>query len=185
MFNGPSPLAYPTYGKNINTNTYSWMNNQNLNMNNPQEVELMMRQKFNQNSLSQNNNFVQSDPYQEFQALMSSCSPNIKYKIMNNEEYIQCDNECEMLIKQAMEEAIIPQILLNPQGRLVFEKFLGVAKKLKDKYSKEEMDTAEQFQKLMQDEIVQKRLRELSGNATNNLNNIENNKMEEFLNDNR
>ena len=182
MFNGPSPLAYP-YGKNLSSNNYSWTPNQNLNMNNPQEVELMMRQKFNQNSFNQNmntNNIVQSNPYQEFQSLMNSCSSNIKYKIMNNEEYIQCDNECELLIKQAVEEAIIPQILSNPQGRVVFERFLGVTKKLKEKYSKEEMETAEQFQKLMQDEIVQKRLKELS-----NSNNIDKKDMEEITNDNR
>lgn len=169
MFNGPSPLAYPQYGKIMNQNNYSWNPNQNLNMNNPQEVELMMRQKFNQNSFSQNNPNPQSDPYQEFQILMSSCPPNIKYKIMNNDEYIKCDQECEMLIKQAVEEAIIPQILNTPQGRVVFERFLGVAKKLKDKFSKEEVETAEQLQKLMQDEVVQKRLKELVENKKNNI----------------
>lgn len=174
MFNGPSPLAYPQYGKQ-NIQNYSWTPNQNLNMNNPQEVELMMRQKFNQNSFAQNNNISpQSDPYQEFQILMSSCPPNIRYKIMNNEEYAKCDQECELLIKQAVEEAIIPQILNTPQGRVVFEKFLGVAKKLKEKYSQEEVETAEQLQKLMQDEIVQKRLKELAKNkimeGTNDVN---------------
>ena len=174
MFNGPSPLAYPaTYGKNMGNN-YSWSPNMNnISMSNPQEVELMMRQKFSQNN-NANNLANQSDPYQEFQMLMSSCSPNIKYKIMNNEEYIKCDQECELLIKQAIEEAIIPQILSLPQGRVAFEKFLGVARKLKDKYIQEEVETAEQFQKLMKDEIVQQRLRELSGNS--------NNKMEEVLN---
>ena len=74
---------------------------------------------------------------------------------------------------KAIEEAIIPQILSLPQGRIAFEKFLGVAKKLKDKYTQEEVETAEQFQKLMKDEIVQQRLRELSGNS---------NKTEEILN---
>lgn len=162
MFNGPSPLAYPQYGKMNAQNNYSWASNQNLNMNNPQEVELMMRQKFNQNSLPQNSMLPQSDPYQEFQMIMGSCPPNIRYKIMNNEEYVRCDQECELLIKQAVEEMIIPQILNTPQGRVTFEKFLGVAKKLKEKYSQEEVETAEQLQKLMQDEVVQQRLKELA-----------------------
>lgn len=164
MFNGPSPLAYPQYGKQMSSNNYNWTQNPSLNMNNPQEVELMMRQKFNQNSFSQNNMVPQSDPYQEFQILMSSCPPNIRYKIMNSEEYIKCDQECEMLIKQAIEEAVIPQILNTPQGRVSFEKFLGVTKKLKDKFSQEEVETAEQLQKLMQDEVVQQRLKELAEN---------------------
>lgn len=165
MFNGPSPLAYPQYGGKINNQLgYSWNGNSNLNMNNPQEVELMMRQKFNQSSFSPNNGIPQSDPYQEFQILMSSCPPNIRYKIMNNDEYVKCDQECELLIKQAVEEAVIPQIINTPQGRIIFEKFLSIAKKLKEKYSQEEVETAEQLQKLMQDEVVQKRLKEIVGN---------------------
>jgi hypothetical protein len=53
------------------------------------------------------------------------------------------------LIKQAVEEIIIPQVLLTPQGRIAFENFVGVVKKLKERYSKEEIENTQKFQALL------------------------------------
>jgi hypothetical protein len=53
---------------------------------------------------------------------------------MNDKNYIVCDEECETLIKQMVEDIIIPQVIATPQGRMAFENFVGTVKKLKDKY---------------------------------------------------
>jgi hypothetical protein len=39
-----------------------------------------------------------------------------------------------MLVKQMVEEIIIPQVIATPQGRMAFENFVGTVKKLKEKY---------------------------------------------------
>ena len=90
---------------------------------------------------------------------------------MNDNNYKACDNECEQLIKQAIEEIMIPQVLMTSQGRIAFEKFVGVVKKLKEKYSEEEVETTQKLQTLMQDEIVKKRLKELMNDTNNSINN--------------
>jgi hypothetical protein len=86
--------------------------------------------------------------------VLSSCSATVRQKIINDKNYIACDEECELLIKQMVEEIIIPQVIALPQGRLAFENFVGTVKKLKDKYYQEEVETTQKIQKLMQDDIV-------------------------------
>lgn len=139
-----SPLMGATYGKN-NSPFY-----------NPQEIELMTKQKYINPPLTA------SDPYMELMNIMGNCSGTVRANITNNPEYKEVEAECDMLIKQTMEELIVPQVLNKPNGRMAFEKMVAIAKKLRDKYSQEEIAVNEQFQKLMQDEVVQKRLQELS-----------------------
>ena len=158
MFNNPSPLVYPSGNYRYSDNRQQW-NNQN-----PQEVELMMKQKFQQpftQNQFQTQNY-QSDPYTELQNELLNCSVSVRNKIVNDREYQMCDNECEILLKQALEEVFVPQILNTPKGRIAMEKFVGVVKQLKEKYSQEELQTTEQLQALLNDEIVKKRMEQLS-----------------------
>lgn len=153
--NNYGAFSQPLYSKN----NMNWRTSQST----PQEVELMMKQKFNQN-IMQNQIYqqeYQNDSYTEFQQTLMSCSPNIRQKIINDEEYQKCDRECETLIKQAVEEIIIPQLLGTAQGRIAFERICGTTKKLKEKYCQEEYETNQKLQMLMQDDVVKKRLEEL------------------------
>lgn len=159
MFNNPSPLVYSNNNFRYNDNRYNQWSNQN-----PQEVELMMKQKFQQpmgqNSMQPQN--YQLDPYLELQNELTNCSITVRNKIINDKEYKACDNECELLLKQTIEEVFIPQILNTPKGRIIMENFVGVVKQLKEKYSQEEAKTNEQLQTLLNDEVVQNRMRQLS-----------------------
>lgn len=159
MFNNPSPLIYSNGNYRYNNDNRPQWNNQN-----PQEVELMMKQKFqqpfNQSSIQSTN--YQTDPYLELQNELINCSVSVRNKIINDKEYQICDNECEVLLKQAIEEIFVPQILNTPKGRITMEKFVGVVKQLKEKYSQEEAQTNEQLQVLLNDEVVRKRMQQLS-----------------------
>ena len=159
MFNNPSPLIYSNGNYRYNNDNRLQWNNQS-----PQEVELMMKQKFqqpfNQSSIQSVN--YQTDPYLELQNELINCPISIRNKIINDKEYQICDNECELLLKQAIEEIFVPQILNTPKGRLTMENFVGVVKQLKGKYSQEEAQTNEQLQVLLNDEVVRKRMQQLS-----------------------
>jgi hypothetical protein len=162
MFNTNSiPNTSPLYGRN------DWRTMQQVN---PQEVELMMKQKFNQPYFP-NQQFYQQNydgsSYLELQQVLSSCSPAIRQKIMSDRNYKECDSECEALIKQAIEEIIIPQVIMTPQGKVAFEKFAGTVKKLKEIYSQEEIEATQRLQALMQDEVVKQRLQELAKDQNN------------------
>lgn len=164
MFNNPSPLVYPSGNYRYSENRQSW-NNQS-----PQEVELMMKQKFQQPNMPSQTQFqnYQSDPYLELQNELLNCSVSVRNKIISDKEYRLCDNECELLLKQAIEEIFVPQILNTPKGRVAMEKFVGVVKQLKEKYSQEEAQTNEQLQSLLNDEVVKKRMQQLAQQESKN-----------------
>jgi hypothetical protein len=78
MFNNNSiPNTAPLYGR------VDWRNLQSIN---PQEVELMMKQKFNSPFIQGNQAYQgrENDPYMELQQLLSNCSSTIKQKIMED-----------------------------------------------------------------------------------------------------
>ena len=160
MFNNNSiPNTSPLYGRN------DWRNFSNFQSVNPQEIELMMKQKFSQpyyQNQQMYKNGLENDPYFELQQILGSCSATVKQKIMSDKSYMLCDEECETLIKQMVEDIIIPQVIATPQGRIVFENFVGTVKKLKEKYYQEEIETTQKIQQLMQDEVVKQRLQELN-----------------------
>ena len=167
MFNNPSPLIYSNGNYRYGESRSQWMNQ------NPQEVELMMKQKFQQ-PLNQNNMQIpnyQTDPYLELQNELMNCSVTVRNKILSDSEYQLCDNECELLLKQAIEEVFVPQILNTPKGRIAMERFVGVVKQLKEKYAQEEIQTNEQLQTLLNDEVVRKRMQQLSQNDNTPKNN--------------
>lgn len=163
--NNSIPSTTPLYGRT------DWRNFSNFQSVNPQEIELMMKQKFSQPYFQNQQvykNGMDNDPYFELQQIMASCSATVKQKIMNDRNYMVCDQECEALVKQMVEDIIIPQVILTPQGRMAFENFVGTVKKLKDKYHQEEIETTQKLQQLMQDEVVKQRLQELSQPQTKN-----------------
>lgn len=169
--NNFAPFNTPLYGKNNNWRNLQQINPQQIN---PQEIELMMKQKFNPSycqGYTQGYNNYENDPYIELQQLIGECSTSVRQRIVNDIEYKKCDEECELLIKQAIEDIIIPQLLMTPQGRIAFEKFTGTVKKLKEKYSMEELENNKKIQVLMEDEIVKKRLEELGRQG--GMNNVE------------
>lgn len=164
MFNNPSPLVYPNGNYQYSGNRQSW-NNQN-----PQEIELMMKQKFQQPNIQNQTQFqnYQLDPYLELQNELLNCSVTVRNRIISDRDYQICDAECESLLKQAIEEIFIPQILNTPKGRVTMEKFVGVVKQLKEKYSQEEAQTNEQLQALLNDEVVKKRMQQLTQQESKN-----------------
>lgn len=155
MFTNPSPLVTSQYQQPRQTQP-------NIS---PNEVELMMKQKFQQppfNQYGQVQQVPQVDPYSELQNELMNCSPTVRNKIVSDAEYRQCDLNCDMLLKQAIEEAIIPQLLNTSRGRMEFEKFSATVKQLKERYTREEISANEQLQALLTDEVVLKRVKELS-----------------------
>lgn len=103
----------------------------------------------------------QSNPYDDCIKLLSSCSDLVKQKIVNDKNYQQAENECELLIKQLWYAEIVPRVMQYQQGRIAFEQLLNVTKQLKQNYSQEEVQMTHNMQVLMQDEVVLARLREL------------------------
>lgn len=156
MFTNPSPLVYPTGAPSQSHNPYLTQAQSSP------EMEMIMRRKWNE---SQQQVPMQPDPYMQFQNEMSQCSPTVKNKIMNDSDYIQADNQCEALLKQAIEEAIIPQLINTPNGRVAFERLTAITRNLKQKYIQDEVIANEQLQALMKDEVVINRLKELQTNT--------------------
>lgn len=166
MFSNPSPLVSPYSYPAVQTEKRQWIPQ------NPQEIELMMKQKFQQpfqqNAMDFQN--YQTNPYLELQAELANCSITVRNKIVSDPEYKMCDNTCDVLLKQMIEEVFVPQVLNTSQGRIAMEKFVGVVKQLKEKYSKEEANTAEQLQTLLNDDIVKQRMQQLAQMQTNEIN---------------
>lgn len=104
---------------------------------------------------------IQSDPYSDFEIEFNKCSPTVQNRILNDEEFKIIMNECDRMIQSAVESIVRPQVIQTPNGRLAFERMLGTFRQLRDRYSQEEIRNMERFQKMMQDEVVQKRLAEL------------------------
>lgn len=133
-----------------------------------------MKQKFSQPYFQNQpiyKNGYETDPYLELQQILGSCSATVRQKIISDKNYRLCDEECETLVKQMVEEIIIPQVLATPQGRIAFENFAGTVKKLKEKYYQEEVETTQKIQQLMQDDVVKQRLHELTLNQNQSQNN--------------
>ena len=66
-------------------------------------------------------------------------------------------------MQSMIEDIIRPQVMQTPEGRVSFEKMLATFRQVKDKYIKEENESMEVLQKVMQDEVVKRRIAELSG----------------------
>lgn len=148
MFTSPSPLVSP-YGSQTQSQ-------------NPYETEMIMKQKYSDMARQQR---VISNPYIDFQNEIQSCTPIVKDKILQDESYKSADYQCELLIQQAITDAIIPQLLNIPDARVAFEKLLATTRQLKAKYQQDEVSSAQAMQTLLSDPVVQQRLKELSNNS--------------------
>lgn len=102
-----------------------------------------------------------NDPYTSGSMLLAQCSDLVRAKIMQDPQYQQIDNECEILIKQYLYGNIIPQILNTQQGRIAFERWEQCIKELKQEYSKEEVAMTQNINVLLSDPVVMARLQEL------------------------
>lgn len=135
----------------------------------PQEWEVIQqirRTGYDPNQLQQIQQGVTqqiNDPYVEFENEFSQCSPITQNKILNNEEFKTAMGECDRYIQHAIEQIIRPQVLQTKDGLMSFERLLATFRNIRDKISDEEGQNLAKIQALMQDEVIQKRLQELSG----------------------
>lgn len=102
-----------------------------------------------------------SDPYSDFEAEFSKCSTTVQNKILNDEEFKKSMQYCDNLMQSAIENAVRPQVMQTPNGRIAFERMLATFRSVKDKYAQEEIQNMERLHKIMEDEVVKKRLAEL------------------------
>ena len=135
----------------------------------PQEWEYIQTMRrtgwdVNQQPQFQNQNQIpQSDPYSDFISEFSRCSLSVQNKILNDSEFKSIMEECDKRMQSMIEDIIRPQVMQTPEGRVSFEKMLATFRQVKDKYIKEENESMEVLQKVMQDEVVKRRIAELSG----------------------
>ena len=148
---------------------FSNTNNTPSNNVSPQEWEYI--QQIRRTGYEPNNQPVQqinnqSDPYNDFEIEFSKCSATVQNKILNDSEFKQAMFECDRLIQATMEALIRPQVMQTRDGRIAFERLLATFRNIKDRYIKEEADNMERLQKLMQDDVVKKRLAELENSSS-------------------
>lgn len=159
--NNLNPLIMPkTFGQNVMNNSSNVS---------PQEWEYIQTMRrtgwdVNQQPQFQNQNQIpQSDPYSDFISEFSRCSLSVQNKILNDSEFKSIMEECDKRMQSMIEDIIRPQVMQTPEGRVSFEKMLATFRQVKDKYIKEENESMEVLQKVMQDEVVKRRIAELSG----------------------
>ena len=123
---------------------------------NPQEMEMIMRQKW------QNTVPIQTDPLSDFENEFAQCSLSIQKRIREDDEFRQAEAACDACIQHTIQQMVKPYIMQDMNTRMVFERMLANFRQSKDRYIKEEATATEQLQKIMQDEVVQQRIKELN-----------------------
>lgn len=111
---------------------------------------------------NQQNQVPQSDPYMDFVNEFSVCSPTVQSKILNDKNFKLAMEDCDKRIQAMLEDIVRPQLMQTPEGRISFEKMLATFREVRDMYKKEESESLEALQKIMQDEVVKKRIAELN-----------------------
>ena len=112
-----------------------------------------------------NQQMPQSDPYTDFENEFLKCSNVVQNRIMEDPEFKSVMNNCDSLIQRAVEQIVRPQVIQTQEGRISFEKLLATFRDVKVKYEKEETENMEKIQRLMNDEVVKKRMMELNNNT--------------------
>ena len=152
-------IMHKNYNQNFQNNSSNFS---------PQEWEYIQTMRrtgwdVNQQPQFQNQNqLIQSDPYSDFINEFSKCSLSVQNKILNDSDFKGAMTECDNRIQSMVEDIIRPQVMQTPEGRVSFEKMLAIFRQVKDKYVKEETENMEVLQKVMQDEVVKKRIAELN-----------------------
>ena len=165
-FLGQNPLLGNFGNIPSSTNNNSFGNNVS-----PQEweyIQQIRRTGYDQNQMQQLN-INQSDPYTDFETEFSKCSTAIQNKILNDSDFKQSMFECDKIMQATIERAIRPQVMQTTEGRVAFEKLLAVFRNIKDRYIKEEAENMEKLQKLMQDDVIKKRLAEIEKNVQSSI----------------
>lgn len=162
--NSMNPLIMP---RNYGQQFFQQQNNQSVSPQEWEYIQTMRRTGWDMNQQpqiqQQQNQVQQSDPYVDFANEFSSCSPTVQNKILNDKEFKSTMDECDKRIQAMVEDIIRPQLMQTPEGRIAFEKMLATFRETRDKYVKEESESLEALQKVMQDEVVRKRIAELNG----------------------
>ena len=161
--NSVNPLTFPiNYGQQLSQQ----QNNPGFSPQEWEYIQTMRRTGWDMNQQPQNqpqqNQVQQSDPYIDFSNEFSKCSSVVQNKILNDPEFKVTMNECDKRIQSMVEDIIRPQVMQTTDGRLAFERMLATFREVKDKYIKEENESFEALQKVMQDEVVKKRIAELN-----------------------
>ena len=135
-----------------NISQQEWEYIQNLRRNGWQDIQ-QQRQQQNQQQIS--------DPYTDFEIEFSKCSTVVQNKILNDIEFKRTMDYCDRLIQGALESIVRPQVIQTSEGRIAFERMLATFRELRDKYSQEEIQSMEKISRIMQDDVVRKRIEEL------------------------
>lgn len=132
----------------------------------PQEweyIQQVRRTGYDPNQLQQLQQGINnSDPYVEFENEFARCSTNVQNRILNDIEFKQAMAECDKYVQHTIEQIIRPQVLQTKDGRMSFERLLATFRNIRDKLVDEESQNMAKIQQLMQDDVIQKRLAELS-----------------------
>lgn len=127
----------------------------------PTSQKLTLEQQYQDLSRQMQSQQVMADPYSEYQQVLGSCSDLTREKIAADPRYVQIYTECDNAIKQYLYAQCIPAIIQTQEGRIIFEKLCDITKRLKEDNAKQEADRDRVIEKLLQDELVQERLKEM------------------------
>lgn len=110
-----------------------------------------------------------SDPYNDFKNLLNSCSDVVREKILIDQRFQQEYATCEELLKQVLYAKVIPEVLADQNGRIMFEKLFATAKTVKEELIQKDIQKEKMLEQLMSDEVVLRRLQEIqNGNQSAN-----------------
>ena len=139
--------------------------NYNQQYDNPNTTKLTLEQQYHQLAQqilpNQQGNSVQSNPYDDFRNTLNSCSDIVRGKIIQDTRFQNIYTTCEEAIKQVLYAKVIPEVLSDPNGRMVFEQMYVTTKALKDELLQKDIQKEQQLEILMNDEVVLKRLQEI------------------------
>lgn len=170
-FTNQSPLVGASIFGNVNTQATNPISSQP--MVSPQEweyVQQIRRSGYDPNQIQQiqqqmNQSMQQSDPYTDFENEFSKCSTIVQNNILNDKEFQAVMQDCDRQIQRLVEELVRPQVMQTKEGRLSFERLLAVFREQRDKYTREEASNMERLQKLMNDDVIRKRMMEMEQGA--------------------
>ena len=104
---------------------------------------------------------TQSSPYEDYKKVMESCTDSVRGKMAADERFQSVHAECENLIKQYLYEQVIPQILQTQPGLTAFERLYATAKQVREDCIRQEVQQAQEIERLLSDDLVQERLKEI------------------------
>ena len=135
-----------------------------------------------QNQYQQPQQQALSDPYNDFKNLLNSCSDIVREKILNDNRFQQEYATCEEVLKQVLYAKVIPEVLSDQNGRIMFEKLFATAKNVKEELVQKDIQKEKQLELLMNDEVVLRRLQEIQNGNQQTNDNSQNNQQSQNKN---